>query len=92
MAAKKMNDLVIHMSPTEPRLASPLRAHRQPNTLASLWSRVEHNPMASVLGYCITSISMTLVNKYVVSGRYWNLNFFYLAIQVRWGCDAWWKS
>lgn len=27
-------------------------------------------------------MSMTLVNKYVVSGPEWNLNFFYLAVQV----------
>ncbi|PHH77587.1 hypothetical protein CDD82_3449 [Ophiocordyceps australis] len=25
---------------------------------------------------------MTVVNKYVVSGRFWNLNFFYLAVQA----------
>jgi GDP-mannose transporter len=26
---------------------------------------------------------MTVTNKYCVSGANWNLNFFYLAIQVR---------
>jgi hypothetical protein len=26
---------------------------------------------------------MTVVNKYVVSGSFWNLNFFYLTVQVR---------
>jgi GDP-mannose transporter len=30
----------------------------------------------------LASISMTVTNKYCVSGANWNLNFFYLAIQV----------
>jgi GDP-mannose transporter len=45
-------------------------------------SRLESNPGAAVLAYCFSSISMTVVNKYVVSGSSWNLNFLYLAIQV----------
>ena len=45
--------------------------------------RIDHHPGASILAYCLSSISMTVVNKYVVSGSSWNLNFFYLAVQVR---------
>lgn len=45
-------------------------------------STIANNPTASILGYCLASISMTVVNKYVVSGSDWNLMFLYLAIQV----------
>lgn len=48
----------------------------------SIFSQLENNPGAAVLAYCFSSISMTVVNKYVVSGSSWNLNFLYLAIQV----------
>ncbi|KAI1826181.1 hypothetical protein F4861DRAFT_498373 [Xylaria intraflava] len=50
-------------------------------SFASRLAKVENNPSASILAYCFASISMTVVNKYVVSGSEWNLNFFYLAIQ-----------
>ncbi|KAH0530710.1 hypothetical protein TsFJ059_005305 [Trichoderma semiorbis] len=45
------------------------------------FSKIDNSPGASVLGYCLASISMTVVNKYVVSGSSWNMNFLYLAIQ-----------
>lgn len=45
-------------------------------------SKIDNSPGASVLGYCLASISMTVVNKFVVSGSSWNMNFLYLAIQV----------
>jgi len=45
-------------------------------------TQLENNSGAAVLAYCFSSISMTVVNKYVVSGSSWNLNFLYLAIQV----------
>ncbi|KAJ9145391.1 Golgi GDP-mannose transporter [Pleurostoma richardsiae] len=44
-------------------------------------SKIEHSPGASIVAYCMSSISMTLINKYVVSGTSWNLHFLYLAIQ-----------
>ncbi|KAL2842886.1 GDP-mannose transporter [Aspergillus pseudodeflectus] len=47
----------------------------------SILTQLENNPAAAVLAYCFSSISMTVVNKYVVSGSSWNLNFLYLAIQ-----------
>lgn len=46
------------------------------------YDKIDHSPGASIMAYCLSSISMTVVNKYVVSGTYWNLNFFYLAVQV----------
>ncbi|KAK0669455.1 putative GDP-mannose transporter [Cercophora samala] len=59
--------------------ASPatLRVRQEPGLL----DKLDHSPGASILAYCLASISMTVVNKYVVSGSEWNLNFFYLAIQ-----------
>ncbi|KAF7518925.1 hypothetical protein G7054_g13269 [Neopestalotiopsis clavispora] len=44
-------------------------------------SQLGNNPTASILAYCLSSISMTLINKYVVSGTSWNLHFFFLAVQ-----------
>lgn len=45
-------------------------------------AKVQNNPGVSILAYCLSSISMTVVNKYCVSGKNWNLNLFYLAVQV----------
>ena len=45
-------------------------------------SNITNSPPISILAYCAASISMTITNKYCVSGANWNLNFFYLAIQV----------
>lgn len=61
---------------------SPHRRASIPSGMGSILSQLENNPGAAVLAYCFSSISMTVVNKYVVSGSSWNLNFLYLAIQV----------
>ncbi|KAL2106482.1 hypothetical protein VUR80DRAFT_6661 [Thermomyces stellatus] len=45
-------------------------------------SHIDNSPGLSILAYCLSSISMTVVNKYVVSGDSWNLNLFYLAVQA----------
>ncbi|KAI0122650.1 UDP-galactose transporter [Daldinia grandis] len=58
----------------------PARAASQ-QQLSSQIAKIENNPTISILAYCLSSISMTVVNKYVVSGSEWNLNFFYLAVQ-----------
>lgn len=50
--------------------------------LQDKFAKVQNNPGVSILAYCLSSISMTVVNKYCVSGKNWNLNLFYLAIQV----------
>ncbi|KAF5236355.1 hypothetical protein FANTH_11307 [Fusarium anthophilum] len=44
-------------------------------------NKIENSGPFSILAYCLSSISMTVVNKYVVSGTSWNLTFFYLAVQ-----------
>ncbi|KAK3715379.1 GDP-mannose transporter into the lumen of the Golgi [Vermiconidia calcicola] len=43
---------------------------------------VANNPLVSILTYCGSSILMTVANKYVVSGRNFNLNFFLLFVQA----------
>ncbi len=62
---------------------SPGARPRRDVPAAGYFDKLDHSPGASILAYCLASISMTVVNKYVVSGSSWNLNFFYLAIQVR---------
>ncbi|KAF8248889.1 UDP-galactose transporter [Wilcoxina mikolae CBS 423.85] len=42
---------------------------------------VAAGPLAAILSYCVSSILMTLANKYVLSGIDFNLNFMLLAIQ-----------
>jgi hypothetical protein len=69
---------------------SPGGRPRREASLSSYFDKLDHSPGASILAYCLASISMTVVNKYVVSGSSWNLNFFYLAIQVRIFCGAEW--
>jgi GDP-mannose transporter len=60
---------------------SPSRPRREAG-FSAYFDKLDHSPGASILAYCLSSISMTVVNKYVVSGSSWNLNFFYLAVQV----------
>jgi len=67
----------------DPFLGRRPAARRPQPTPWQVWlDKIDHSPGASILAYCLSSISMTVVNKYVVSGSYWNLNFFYLAVQV----------
>jgi GDP-mannose transporter len=42
---------------------------------------VTENPVVAILSYCFSSILMTVTNKYVLSGRDFNLNFFLLCVQ-----------
>lgn len=92
MSDKKNEDFVVRMPDSgtvekEPFLARspPVRAHTGGGSGShnsfSL-AKVSNNPTVSIVAYCLSSISMTVVNKYVVSGSEWNLNFFYLAIQA----------
>jgi len=93
MSDKKNEDYAIRMSDVDARNAyekdpflasrpSPIAAHRNRGLGVSM-SKLDNSPGLSILAYCISSISMTIVNKYVVSGDEWNLYFFYLAVQVR---------
>jgi len=65
-------------SQRDPFLAKPGAA--KGGSTSSL-SNITNSAPISILAYCLASISMTVTNKYCVSGTNWNLNFFYLAIQ-----------
>lgn len=90
MADKKNDDYVVPMpgqsyemkrAPSEASSQRPASQHSDRNPPPPA-SGLVNSPSASILGYCLASISMTVVNKYIVSGSEWNLMFLYLAIQV----------
>jgi len=56
--------------------------------------RLSSNPVLPVFSYCAASILMTVINKFVVSGRHFSMNFLLLTIQsvVCVGCVAISKS
>lgn len=87
MSDKKSDDFVLSVPDSEKHAflgnGSPRGARRPGIVPVSFLSSIQGSGGASVLAYCLSSISMTLVNKYVVSGRQWNLHLLYLAIQVR---------
>lgn len=60
----------------EPPLNTSRPAGSTPMTAAT------NNPVFPILSYCVSSILMTVTNKYVLSGFGFNLNFFLLAVQV----------
>jgi GDP-mannose transporter len=67
----------------DPFLGRPAsRPRQEAPAIGAFIETIDHSPGASILAYCLASISMTVVNKYVVSGSEWNLMFFYLAVQV----------
>lgn len=89
MSDKKNDEYVVQMPKSSPAYGGEKDSflgrgpsHRHGGQASALASKIEHSPPLSILAYCVASISMTVVNKYVVSGSDWNLNFFYLAIQV----------
>lgn len=43
---------------------------------------ISNSPSLSVLAYCGSSILMTVMNKYILSGLDFNLNFLLLCVQV----------
>jgi GDP-mannose transporter len=52
-----------------------------PQPRSSPANSVANNAVLSVLAYCGSSILMTVMNKYVLSGADFNLNFFLLCVQ-----------
>ncbi|PNY26773.1 GDP-mannose transporter [Tolypocladium capitatum] len=90
MADKRSDDFVVRLPDVRlsddkerfiPKVSSRRASAAVPETVATFVSTIEGSGSASVVAYCLSSISMTLVNKYVVSGNSWNLHLFYLAIQ-----------
>jgi GDP-mannose transporter len=71
MSNKKNEDLKMsRMDKKESFLLKPVPHHRArvDSGMGSILSQLENNPSATVLAYYFSSISMTVVNKYVVSG------------------------
>jgi GDP-mannose transporter len=58
----------------------PTPPSRRPSSSAP--SALSNNAALPVLAYCGSSIMMTVMNKYVLSGLDFNLNFFLLLVQV----------
>lgn len=81
MAGSRESDAFAEKAPFLARSNSQPRGS-QGSGFSNYFDKIDHSPGASILAYCLSSISMTVVNKYVVSGSDWNLNFFYLAVQV----------
>ena len=83
MSDKKRDDYVLNMPHDghHEKKDMLLERHASSNYSSTL-SSLEHSAGLSILAYCLSSISMTIVNKYVVSGVSWNLNFLYVAAQV----------
>lgn len=80
---KKTDDYTVEMSKLdqgsknfEPASVPAPRSSFSSGSLAN-------NPILPVLAYCGSSILMTVMNKYVLSGLDFNLNFFLLCVQVR---------
>lgn len=59
------------------------KVEERPRSLPTPSSQsLTNSPGASVFAYCMSSILMTVTNKYVLSGTDYNLNFLLLAVQV----------
>jgi GDP-mannose transporter len=84
MEGKKRDDDFSIKMPEVNRLSPPPKA--TPSSRAAGLpipvSQITNNPAVSIAAYCLASISMTVINKYCVSGVNWNMNFFFLAFQV----------
>lgn len=76
---KKRDDHVIDMG--DRKFDSPRGSATTPGGGPPL-AAVANNPIFPVLSYCVSSILMTVTNKYVLSGLGFNLNFFLLCVQV----------
>lgn len=61
------------------RKTKPVKPHRM--TATSKQAKAYEVPLA-LMCYCVSSISMTLMNKYVLSSHKFKMNFLLLALQV----------
>lgn len=82
---KKTNDYTVEMDKLDQGSKNfeaplpPVQPRSAPN------AQLANNPILPVLAYCGSSIMMTVMNKYVLSGTDFNLNFLLLCVQVRYG-------
>ncbi|QMW25334.1 hypothetical protein G4B84_000579, partial [Aspergillus flavus NRRL3357] len=78
--SKKTDDYAIEMDKIDQGSKNfEAAAPPQPRSVPS--SSLSGNPVLPVLAYCGSSILMTVMNKYVLSGLDFNLNFFLLCVQ-----------
>ncbi|KAJ5911000.1 GDP-mannose transporter [Penicillium subrubescens] len=79
---KKTDDYTVEMSKLD-QGGKEFEAAPPPLTRAasSPASSISNNPALPVLAYCGSSILMTVMNKYVLSGLDFNLNFLLLMVQ-----------
>jgi hypothetical protein len=93
MDEPKSRDFVVWVHDSKSRVLSTQTRSRRISTavnkVAFLFSQITHNPAVSIVAYCLASISMTVINKYCVSGPEWNMNFLLLAFQVSLPADFW---
>ena len=79
---KKRDDFTIEMGERNGERYEPSRPAFRPAPAIPLPS-IANNPIVPILCYCASSILMTVLNKFVLSGLDFNLNFFLLCVQVR---------
>ncbi|KAL1969062.1 hypothetical protein VTN77DRAFT_896 [Rasamsonia byssochlamydoides] len=77
---KKTDDYTVEMSKLDQGSKNFEPAIPPPRSSISS-SSLANNPILPVLAYCGSSILMTVMNKYVLSGLDFNLNFFLLCVQ-----------
>lgn len=78
---KKTDDYTIEMDKMDQGNKS-FEAPPAPQPRSNPASPISNKPIIPVLAYCGSSILMTVMNKYVLSGSDFNLNFFLLCVQV----------
>ena len=76
---KKRDDYTVEM---EERNGNNFESPKPLPRPAAPVAAVANNPIFPILSYCGSSILMTVMNKYVLSGLDFNLNFFLLCVQV----------
>jgi GDP-mannose transporter len=81
---KKTDDYTVEMNKLD-QGNKEFEAAPPPQPRSAPASAVASSPILPVLAYCGSSILMTVMNKYVLSGLDFNLNFLLLMVQVRGG-------
>lgn len=74
---KKRDDYTVDIGKGDRDTFEAMPPRRSPSTPA-----VTNSPLAAILSYCVSSILMTVTNKYILGGLDYNLNFFLLCVQV----------
>jgi hypothetical protein len=85
---KKRDDYTIEMGDLKDgRFNEPPPPPKSPFQSNPSHQSLMNHPMVPIASYCLSSISMTVANKYVLKEGF-NLNFFFLCLQVRLAADA----